>query len=396
LLAFPINTRDGAVPTREELRRRRTGVAFSGGSVGVGIVGCGNISGAYFRGLARFDDLRVVGCTDLDRGLASTAGERYGVPVLESSDALAADPDVDILVNLTPPLAHETVTSALIASGKSVFTEKPLTASFATAAPLVAQARERGVLFGSAPDTFLGAAGQTARAAVDDGLIGEVIGATAFVSHSRAELWHPDPTFLFIRGGGPALDMGPYYVAALVNLLGPVASLYAAARIGSGERPVSTPGRRVESIDVTIPTHSGAVLTFTSGAIATVQMSFDVWESRLPFIELYGSKGTLSVPDPNDYDGPVAVRLNGESEWRELPPVLRGFTAGVGDAELPLRGPGVADLAHALGGAPLRIGADFALHVIEVLDAIANGTGSVLTLTTTTERPAPAKETWTA
>jgi predicted dehydrogenase len=138
------------------------------------------------------------------------------------------------------------------------------------------------------------------------------------------------------------------------------------------------------------------VLTFASGAIATVQMSFDVWESGLPFIELYGSKGTLSVPDPNNYDDPVTVRLNGESEWRALPPVIRGFTADVAEADLPLRGPGVADLAHALDGAPLRVGADFALHVIEVLDAIANGTDGVHALTTTAERPAPAKETWTA
>lgn len=372
-------------------------MASGSGSVGVGIVGCGNISGAYFRGLDRFDGLHIVGCTDLDRGLATAAGKRYSVPVFDSSEALAADPDVQILINLTPPLAHETVTRALIASGKSVFTEKPLTASFASAATLVDEARERGVLFGSAPDTFLGAAGQTARAAVDDGLIGDVIGATAFVTHSRAELWHPDPTFLFIRGGGPALDMGPYYVSALVNLLGPVASLYAAVRIGSTVRPVSTPGRRIESVDVAIPTHSGAVLTFASGAIATVQMSFDVWEHRLPFIELYGSKGTLSVPDPNDYDGAVSVRLNGESEWRELPPVIRGFTASVDTDQLPLRGPGVADLAHALAGEPLRVGADFALHVIEVLDHIANGTrDGAVALTTTTDRPAPAKETWTA
>lgn len=362
--------------------------------IGVGIVGCGNISGAYFRGLERFDGLHIVGCTDLSQELAQAAGERYGVPVFASVEELAAAEGVDILVNLTPPLAHESVTRSLLATGKHVFTEKPLTASFATAAPLVAEARERGVLFGSAPDTFLGSAGQTARAAVDAGLIGEVIGASAFVTHSKAELWHPDPTFLFIPGGGPALDMGPYYIAALVNLLGPVSTVYASARIGSTVRPVSTPGRRVESIDVTIPTHASATLDFASGAIGTVLASFDVWDHNLPFIELYGSKGTLSVLDPNNYDDAVRVRLHGEDEWRELPAVIEGFTDGLLEELLPLRGPGVADLAAALTGEPHRTSADFALHVLEVLDAIANGTDGVHTLTTTCERPAPATETW--
>lgn len=364
--------------------------------IGVGIVGCGNISGAYFRGLDRFDGLRIVGCTDLSTDLARAAGERYGVRVFDSVEALAADDEVDILVNLTPPLAHESVTRALLATGKHVFTEKPLTASFATAAPLVAEAEERGVLFGSAPDTFLGSAGQTARAAVDEGLIGEVIGASAFVTHSKAELWHPDPTFLFTPGGGPALDMGPYYIAALVNLLGPVASVYASARIGSTVRPVSTPDRRVESIDVTIPTHASATLDFASGAIGTVLASFDVWDHQLPFIELYGSKGTLSVPDPNNYDDTVKVRLHGEPAWRELAPVIDGFTDGVLEDLLPLRGPGVADLAGALDGEPFRTSAGFALHVLEVLDAIANGTDGVHTLTTTCERPAPSTATWTS
>jgi predicted dehydrogenase len=362
--------------------------------VGIGIVGCGNISGAYFRGLARFAGLKIVGCTDLDASLAAAAGEKYGVPVYESVEALAAEDDVQILINLTPPLAHEGVTRALIASGKHVFTEKPLTASFASAAPLVQAARDKGVLFASAPDTFLGAAGQTARAAIDDGLIGEIVGASAFVTHSRAELWHPDPTFLFIPGGGPALDMGPYYIAALVNLIGPVASVFASARIGSTERPVSSPGRRVESIAVTIPTHSSAVVTFASGAIATVLMSFDVWDHNLPFIELYGTKGTMSVPDPNNYDGVVRVKLHGEEDWRDLAPAIQGFTVGVDPDDLPLRGPGVADLAAAIDGGPLRCNADFALHVIEILDLIANGTSTLTALTTTCERPEPSKETW--
>lgn len=364
--------------------------------IGIGIVGCGNISGAYFRGLQRFAGLRVVGCTDLDAGLGRAAQERHGVPFLGSVEELAARNDVDVLVNLTPPLAHEGVIAHLIATGKHVFTEKPLTASFATAAPLVAAAREAGVSLASAPDTFLGSAGQTARAAVDDGLVGEVIGVTAFVTHSKAELWHPNPGFLFTRGGGPALDMGPYYLAALVNLLGPVASVYATARTGATVRPVTAPGRTVERVEVTIPTHSSAVLEFASGVVGTVMASFDVWDHELPFLELYGTRGTLSLPDPNDYDGTVRFRSHGAESWQELPPVIAAFTAGTAKADLPLRGPGVADLAESLHGSSLRVGADFALHVLETLDALALGTDGVRRdLSTTCTRPEPSKETWT-
>jgi predicted dehydrogenase len=363
--------------------------------VGVGIVGCGNISAAYFRGLRRFKGLRIAGCTDLDPALSQAASDRYGVPAFASVDELASSDEVAILVNLTPPLAHEGVTRSLIDTGKHVFTEKPLTASFETASQLVAAARSKGVSLFSAPDTFLGSAGQTARGAIDAGLIGEVIGATAFVTHSKAELWHPDPAFLFRPGGGPALDMGPYYLAALVNLLGPMTSVYAAARQGSAARPVSAPGRRVESVDVSIPTHTSAAITFASGTLATVMMSFDVWDHELPYIELYGTKGTLSVPDPNNYDDTVRVRLHGDEAWRILPPVITGFTTGLAVDELPLRGPGVADLANSLRGDATRCGGEFALHVLEALDAIANGTDGVASLTTTCLRPEPSKETWT-
>lgn len=363
--------------------------------VGIGIVGCGNISGAYFRGLQRFDGLRVAGCTDLDATLGTAAENRYGVPFVADVAELAALDDVQILVNLTPPSAHEAVIAGLVSTGRHVFTEKPLTASFATASPLVDAARAAGVTLASAPDTFLGPAGQTARAAVDDGLVGDVIGATAFVTHSKAELWHPDPRFLFTRGGGPALDMGPYHLAALVNLLGPVGSVYATARTGAATRSVTAPGRRVDTIDVTIPTHTSAVLEFGSGVVGTVMASFDVWDHELPFVELYGTRGTLSLPDPNEYDGPVRFRPHGAGSWQELQPVIAAFTEGSAPGDLPLRGPGVADLAASLSGAGLRVGAEFALHVLEVLDALALGTDGVRRdLTTTCARPEPSKETW--
>jgi predicted dehydrogenase len=354
----------------------------------VGIIGCGNIFDAYARGLARSEATTLVACADVDPLRSKLAAEKYGLRDLDV-DALLADPEIEIVVNLTPPQFHAAVSTAVLSAGKHVYTEKPVSVTFAEAQAVVDQAHRAGLSFGSAPDTFLGAAGQTARAYIDSGDLGEVVGATAFVTHSQAELWHPDPTFLFQPGGGPSLDMGPYYVAALVNLLGPVTSVFSASRIGAVTRPVSTPGRLVDSIEVAIPTHSSAVLTFASGALGTVMMSFDVWDSNLPHIEIYGTNGTLSVPDPDKYDDPVLVRMHAEPEWRTLPPVITPLTAGVSPDDLPLRGPGVDDLARALDGAPQRCGAELALHALEVLETIALGDGTPHEMTSTSARPAP-------
>jgi len=185
--------------------------------------------------------------------------------------------------------------------------------------------------------------------------------------------------------------MGPYYITALVNLLGPVRSVFSQSRIGSALRPVFTPGRTVNEIKVQIPTHCSAVITFESGTIGTVLMSFDVWNHELPHIELYGTKGTLSVPDPDRYDDTVRYRMHADETWRTAEPVIRPLTSGIAEEELPLRGPGVADLAGALAGQAQRCSADFALHVLEVLETIAVGDGVPHTMTTTCERPATAE-----
>lgn len=356
----------------------------------VGVIGCGNIFGAYARGLGRLDNLRLAACADVAGPRAATAADRYGIRAMKV-DELLADPAINIVVNLTPPLFHAQVSSAALAAGKHVYTEKPLAATFADAVALVVQASDAQLVLGSAPDTFLGAAGQTARAAVDSGQLGEIVGAAAFVTHSHAEMWHPDPTFLFTPGGGPSLDMGPYYIASLVNLLGPVSSVFSQSRVGAAIRPVHTPGRTVEEIRVEIPTHCSAVLTFESGTIGTVMMSFDVWNHELPHIELYGTLGTLSVPDPDRYDDQVRLRWHADEEWRPLEHAIPPLTAGMPDDELPLRGPGVSDLAAALSGQPQRCSAEFALHVLEVLETIAIGDGTLHQMTTTCVRPDPAK-----
>lgn len=359
------------------------------GPVAVGLIGCGNISGAYARGLARLDGVELVACADVDQARAGAVAKRYGLRAT-SVDNLLADPAVTIAVNLTPPLFHAEVSAAALAAGKHVYTEKPVAATFGEAVKLADEAARAQRLLGSAPDTFLGSAGQTARAVVDSGQLGEIVGASAFVTHSHAEMWHPDPTFLFQPGGGPSLDMGPYYVAALVNLLGPVRSVFSVSRAGLAVRPVFAPGRTVEQIQVEIPTHSSAVLTFESGTIATVLMSFEVWNHELPHIELYGTLGALSVPDPDKYDDVVRLRLHADEQWQPVEPVIKPLTTGLPADQLPLRGPGVADLAAALSGQPQRCSSEFALHVLEVLETIADGDGTSHEMSTTCSRPAPA------
>ncbi len=292
-------------------------------------------------------------------------------------------------MNLTPPVHHaKTITRALEA-GKHVYVEKPLATTVADARSVLETAAASGRVLGSAPDTFLGSASQTARKALDDGLIGEPIGVSAFLRHSRAERWHPDPRFLFQPGGGPVLDMGPYYLAVLVNLLGPIRSVAAASRIGAPVRTVTAPDRVVDRIDVEVSTHASAVLTFDSGVIGTSLMSFDVWDSDLPHIEVYGTEGTLSLPHPNFFDGDVRVKRHADDEWTVLPPVVELFGA-VGTNEQSRRGLGVRDLADAIEGGSHRANAGFAFHVLEALLAVdgSSGQGDVIRLQSTCERPA--------
>jgi predicted dehydrogenase len=251
-------------------------------------------------------------------------------------------------------------------------------------------AARTGRVLGAAPDTFLGSASQTARRAIDDGLIGTPIGASAFISHSKAETWHPDPRFLFQAGGGPVMDLGGYYVAVLVNCLGPIRTVTGATRIGAPVRTVTSPERAVDSIDVEVATHASAVLTFASGVIGTTLMSFDVWDTELPRIEIYGTEGTLSLPNPNHFDGDVRVKRHSDTDWTVLDPVVELFGA-VGTREQVRRGLGVRDLADAIEGGPHRANAEFAFHILEALCAVedASRQSAVVQLTSTCERPEP-------
>lgn len=356
----------------------------------IGILGSGNIFGRYVTGLARYPELEIVRVGDIDVARAKQASAEHNLPAWGDDAELYADDSVDIVINLTPPVHHARTIIAALDAGKHVYVEKPLATTVADGEAVLAAAARTGRVLGSAPDTFLGSAAQTARKAIDSGLIGEPIGASAFIGHSKAETWHPNPAFLFQQGGGPVMDMGPYYLAVLVNCLGPVSSVSAAGRIGTPERKITAPERTVETIEVTVPTHTAAVLTLASGVVVTAQMSFDVWDSELPFIEIYGSEGTLSLAFPNHFDGDVRIRRHGDGDWTVLEPALELFGA-VGTREQARRGLGVRDLANAIEGGPHRANPAFAFHVLEALCAVESSAqqSRPVALTSSCERPQP-------
>ena len=345
----------------------------------IGIVGCGNISPRYFEGLARYDGIDVGACADIDAERAADRAEEYGVRAL-SPEGLLADPAVDIVVNLTLPKVHAEVSLAAIAAGKHVYSEKPLAISPSDGDAIVEAAERAGVVAGCAPDTFLGGGLQTCRKLIDDGAIGRPVAATAFMMSHGHEHWHPDPAFFYAAGGGPMYDMGPYYLTALVSLLGPVRRIAGATGSAFEQRTVNSEPKRGQRVDVEIPTHVTGLLDFHSGAVATIVTSFDVWASRLPRIELYGTEGTLSVPDPNTFGGPVEVQ-RGRDEWA---PVELAFPAGQ-------RGLGVVEMAQCTSSVVTTVDARLARHVLEIMQGLyeSSDTDRHVVPRSTSDQPAP-------
>ncbi|WP_077490979.1 Gfo/Idh/MocA family protein [Sinomonas mesophila] len=354
--------------------------------VRVGIVGCGAIVAQYLASFRRLDDVELVAVADLDpaRALAVAEGwndgEGDGVRALAVAELLAAD-DVDLVLNLTIPAAHAEVALRAIAAGKHVYGEKPLAATAAEAREVLDAARAAGVVVGCAPDTVLGTGIQTARKAIDDGLIGAPIAATATMVTPGHERWHPNPDFYYVPGGGPLLDMGPYYVTALVTLLGPVVSVIGAASHTRAERTIGSGPRQGEPIPVTTDTHVTGVLVHASGALSTLVMSFDAAKTTSANIEVHGERGTLAVPDPNHFDGDVRVFALGAEEWETLP-----VSAGYVDAG---RGFGIADLARTAPGEEPRAGGALAYHVLEVMESLLDSahSGQAVAVRSTAERP---------
>jgi predicted dehydrogenase len=328
----------------------------------VGMVGCGAISGQYLATLSGLPTVRLVAVADLAPQRAeAVAAAHPGVRAL-TVDGLLADPGVDAVLNLTTPAAHADVALRAIAAGKSVYGEKPFAATTAEGRQILAAAASAGVRVGCAPDTVLGTGTQTARKAVDDGLIGRPVAAVATMVTAGHERWHPNPDFYYQPGGGPLFDMGPYYVSCLVTLLGPVTSVIGAASRTRGTRTIGSGARRGEHIPVAVDSHVTGVLVHEGGALSTVVMSFDAVATTAPPIELHGDRGSMIVPDPNTFAGQVSVRTLDEAGWRAVPE-----SAGYRDAG---RGVGLADLAATPPGQEPRAGGAFAYHVLEVMEAM--------------------------
>jgi len=351
--------------------------------VRIGVVGCGKISGVYFQNAARLAATRVVACADLLPERAAAAAAQHGVPKACSVEELLADGDVELVVNLTVPKAHGPVNLAAIGAGKSVYAEKPLAVTRQEGRRTLAAAAKKGVLVGCAPDTFLGAGLQTCRKLIDDGAIGQPVAAVAFMLCGGHESWHPDPEFYYEAGGGPMLDMGPYYLTALVNLLGPIARVTGSAQASFPTRTITSQPKAGKVIRVETPTHLAGVYDFACGAVGTVIMSFDVKAHSLPRIEVFGSEATLSVPDPNGFGGPVRIRRRGEKEWTDLP-LSHPYAAN-------WRGLGPADLAVAMRtGRAARAGGELAFHVLDAMLAMGDASrlGRHVKLKSTCSRPA--------
>ena len=355
-------------------------------TVKIGIVGIGAISGIYLDNITtRFKEMEIVGVCDLVRERAEKAVEKYGVPHLyETMYDLFADESIDIVLNLTRPYEHFDVSKAALEAGKHVYSEKPLAASLEEGKQLVALAGEKGLLIGGAPDTFMGAGIQTCRKLIDDGFIGQPVGAAAFMICRGHEGWHPDPAFYYQYGGGPMMDMGPYYLTALINLLGGVSGVTGIAKSSFPERLITSQPHCGEVVKVEVPTHVNGIMQFENGAVGTIFTTFDVHYQGGARIEIYGSEGTLQVPDPNGFGGPIRLLRPEQGGYMDMPLMFPYSNNS--------RALGLADMAKALQtGRPFRANVNQTYHVLEIMESIRRSSdeGRFIELTSRYERQAP-------
>jgi predicted dehydrogenase len=350
--------------------------------LGIGIIGCGNISEAYLKAASYFPILDIRGIADIRREAAEARASQFGLRAM-SVDEMLADPSIQIVVNLTIPAAHVEVGLRALAAGKHVHSEKPLGLTTAEARPLLHMAKQRGLRVGCAPDTFLGGSHQTCRKLIDEGVIGRPLAGSAYFMCPGHERWHPNPAFYYAKGGGPMLDMGPYYITALVNLIGPVARVAGITSRARAEREITSEPLKGTMIPVEVATHVAGTLEFVSGAVVSIAMSFDVPRHRHRPIELYGTAGSLSVPDPNRFFGAIELATPAK-DWTEQPtehPHASGNYRIIG----------VADMAHAIrSGRPHRASGELAFHALEVMEAfqVSSERGTHVTIESRPERPA--------
>lgn len=334
-------------------------------TIKIGIVGIGAISGIYLENITKkFDNIEIIGVCDLKAEKAEKAVEEYNIPKLyEDMHALFADPEVDIVLNLTRPYEHFEVTKAALLAGKHVYSEKPLAATLEEGIKLTEIAKQANRLIGGAPDTFMGAGIQTCKKLIEDGYIGTPVGASAFMVCRGHESWHPDPEFYYKHGGGPMMDMGPYYLTALVQLLGSIKKVSGMTKISFPERKITSEKLFGEIIQVDVPTYVTGMLEFESGSIGTIFTTFDVHTAQVPRIEIYGSEGTLSVPDPNTFGGPVSVYRPNKKEFLEIPMLF--------DHEDNSRGLGLSNMADTLlqNQQDFKASSKLTYHVLETMIA---------------------------
>ncbi|MGD8463771.1 MAG: Gfo/Idh/MocA family oxidoreductase [Anaerolineae bacterium] len=357
------------------------------------VIGCGNISSIYLENAAKWDILDLRSCANRTLSRAQSQAEKFRVPQAAPIADVLNDPEIELIINLTTPDVHAEIGLAALRAGKSVYNEKPLAVSREDGRLLLAEAEARGLRVGCAPDTFLGGGLQTCRQLIDAGEIGTPVGATAFMFIQGPEAWHPDPGFLYRFGAGPLFDIGPYYLTALISMLGPVRRVTGSARTTYPERTIGSGPKKGQTIPVETPTHIASILDFAGGPVATLVTSFDVavsagaalnlYDAGGALLEIQGTSGTLSMPDPNMFGGPVRIRRLGETEWREIP-LTHAHTGN--DRCL-----GVADLAYALRtGRPHRANGRLAYHVLDAMHAVleASSSGQHIELTSSCERPA--------
>lgn len=349
----------------------------------IGVIGCGNISGIYLENFRKlFGFLKVTACADIDPTRSKAKADEFGVPRVCTVKELLSDPDIDIVVNLTIPNVHAEINLAAVEAGKHVYCEKPFAMNRKDGLEVLKTADKKGLFVGCAPDTFLGAGFQTCRKLIDDGAIGEPLAAAAFMLCHGHESWHPNPDFYYQPGAGPIFDMGPYYLTGLVSLLGPVRRVTGSDKITFPERIITSQPNYGKVIKVNTPTHITGIMDFTGGVIGTITTSFDVWGAQLPYIEIYGSEGTLSAPDPNGFGGPIRLLRAREKAWIDVP-----LISGYADNS---RGLGVADMAKAIvSGGKHRANGRMAYHVLDIMQSFheASVLGKHIKIASNCERP---------
>lgn len=352
--------------------------------VNVGIIGTGNISSIYLESPKKFEILNIVAVADIDLGRAQAQADKYGVPKACSPDELLADPSIEIVINLTIPMAHGDVALKALEAGKSVYNEKPLAYDQAQAKAMLALAKKKKLLVGGAPDTFLGGGLQTCRNLIDAGEIGTPVYVHGQMLTRGMESWHPNPEFFFQPGGGPMFDMGPYYLTAMIALLGPATAVSGSTRIVHPERTVTSQPLYGTKIQVNTPTTIMGLIDFANGTIGTLATSFDVSEGYAIGLTIHGTQAVLQVPDPNTFGGPVQIKRADAKEFEDVPIEHRWIENS--------RGLGVADMAYALRNKrPHRANGALASHALEMMHAFHESArkGKRIALKTKCAQPAP-------